>query len=309
MTAPALTAALEETDAALGRLADTLVPAAATALCTSRTATAAGRPPSWSATSTRSVLAWTATLSRVAHDPELSFVLREEVGHDLKGYPPPTVEIALQHLASARRTLATVVPGRPADVLARELTIPDLGTLTVEAWTPPILGHAAGHAQQALDVLRGPRSDRVKAAVLVGLEQVELQERPEPEARPGWVVVQVEAASLCGTDAHQYDGRIDTPFPRVPGHDFSGRVVTLGDGVDPTWQDAPVAVKPSLPCGDCLECAQDKPFDCQTQETHRSVVRRLPHRAHRGPGGQPHPAARRASRRGRRRCSSRSPSG
>ena len=105
----------------------------------------------------------------------------------------------------------------------------------------------------------------MKAAVLTGLRQVELQERPEPEARPGWVVVQVESMSLCGTDAHQYDGRIDTAFPRVPGHDFSGVVHALGDGVDPAWLGAPVAVKPSLPCGDCPECNTDKPFDCQNK--------------------------------------------
>lgn len=42
----------------------------------------------------------------------------------------------------------------------------------------------------------------MRAAVLTGLESVELQERPEPEARPGWVVLTVEAASLCGTDVH-----------------------------------------------------------------------------------------------------------
>ena len=102
--------------------------------------------------------------------------------------------------------------------------------------------------------------------MLVGLEQVELQERPEPEAGPGWVVVAVESASLCGTDVHQYDGRIDTPFPRVPGHDFSGRVESIGEGVDPSWVDQRVAVKPSLPCGDCLECAQDKPFDCKKKK-------------------------------------------
>ncbi len=102
--------------------------------------------------------------------------------------------------------------------------------------------------------------------MLTGLGRVELQDRPEPSPRPGWVVVEVEAASICGTDAHQYDGRIDTPFPRVPGHDFSGRVGQLGEGVDASWQDAPVAVKPSLPCGDCPECNTDKPFDCQKKK-------------------------------------------
>ena len=153
-TAPsALGTALAETDTALAHLAETLSGLGDGAVHL------AHRDGGWTPAElvshiNVSVLLWTATLSRVAHDPELSFVLREEVGHDAKGYPPATVAAALQHLASARRTLATVVPALPAEVLARELTIPDLGTFTVEVWTPPILGHAAGHAQQALDVLR-----------------------------------------------------------------------------------------------------------------------------------------------------------
>ena len=106
----------------------------------------------------------------------------------------------------------------------------------------------------------------MKAAVLTGLREIRLEDRPEPDPRPGWVVVQVETASLCGTDAHQYDGRVDTPFPRVPGHDFSGRVVGLGAGVDDSWDGVGVAVKPSLPCGDCPECNADKPFDCKRKK-------------------------------------------
>jgi 2-desacetyl-2-hydroxyethyl bacteriochlorophyllide A dehydrogenase len=102
----------------------------------------------------------------------------------------------------------------------------------------------------------------VRAAVLTGLKKVVVEDRPEPEARPGWVVVRVESASLCGTDAHQYDGRIDTPFPRVPGHDFAGRVESVGDGVDPSVVGTPVAVKPSLPCGECADCSAGRLADC-----------------------------------------------
>ena len=102
----------------------------------------------------------------------------------------------------------------------------------------------------------------MRAAVLTGLRQVRLEERDEPAARPGWVVVRVEAASLCGTDTHQYDGRVDTPFPRVPGHDFAGRIESVGDGVDPALVGAPVAVKPSLPCGECADCAAGRLADC-----------------------------------------------
>lgn len=103
----------------------------------------------------------------------------------------------------------------------------------------------------------------MRAAVLTGIGQVAIEERPEPEARPGWVVVRVESASLCGTDAHQYDGRIDTPFPRVPGHDFAGRVESVGEGVDPALVGAPVAVKPSLPCEACADCRAGRLLECR----------------------------------------------
>jgi 2-desacetyl-2-hydroxyethyl bacteriochlorophyllide A dehydrogenase len=106
----------------------------------------------------------------------------------------------------------------------------------------------------------------MRAAVLTGIEQVELQERPEPVAGPGLVVVEVESASLCGTDCHQYDGRIDTPFPRVPGHDFSGRVASVGPGVDDSFVGMPVAVKPSLPCYDCVDCHAGKLLDCKKKK-------------------------------------------
>ena len=102
----------------------------------------------------------------------------------------------------------------------------------------------------------------MRAAVLTGIRQVRLEERPEPQARPGWVVVRVESASICGTDSHQYDGRVDTPFPRVPGHDFAGRVEAVGDGVDGSLVGTPVAVKPSLPCGECADCRAGRLADC-----------------------------------------------
>jgi 2-desacetyl-2-hydroxyethyl bacteriochlorophyllide A dehydrogenase len=106
----------------------------------------------------------------------------------------------------------------------------------------------------------------MRAVVLTGIGQVALEDRPEPVARPGWVVVRVESASLCGTDAHQYEGRVDTPFPRVPGHDFAGRVESVGEGVDPSLVGTAVAVKPSLPCGVCAACEAGRLADCATKK-------------------------------------------
>ncbi len=97
---------------------------------------------------------WLGDLKRLENDPDLDFFFREEVGHDLVGYPPPTIELARRQLASTRRTLATAGGAAGPDVLARTVTIPDLGTMTVEEWSPLIIGHASGHAEQAFEIMR-----------------------------------------------------------------------------------------------------------------------------------------------------------
>ena len=99
-------------------------------------------------------LLWLGDMRRLDSDPELRFFFREEVGHDLVGYPPPTIELARGQLASTRRSLATAGPAVSAEVLARVVEIPDLGTMTVEEWSPLIIGHATGHVEQAFEIMR-----------------------------------------------------------------------------------------------------------------------------------------------------------
>ena len=99
-------------------------------------------------------LLWLGDVKRVESDPELRFFFREEVGHDLVGYPPATIEIARRQLTSTRRSLATAGPAISADTLARVVEIPDLGTMTIEEWSPLIIGHASGHVEQAFEIMR-----------------------------------------------------------------------------------------------------------------------------------------------------------
>lgn len=153
MPTAAISAALTTTDEALGRLDEVL------AGLSDGDLHLAHRDGGWTAAQlvshiNMSVLLWTASIARVTHDPDLRFFFREEIGHDVVGYPPPRIPVARKQLQSTRRTLATCIPAIDPAVLDREVEIPDLGTLTVAVWTPPVLGHAAGHAEQALDVLR-----------------------------------------------------------------------------------------------------------------------------------------------------------
>lgn len=97
---------------------------------------------------------WLGDLQRLRDDPELRFFYREEIGHDLMGYPPPTVERAVGQLQSTRRSLTTSMPATDEALLGREVEIPDLGTMTVAEWTPIIAGHLAHHVEQALEVMR-----------------------------------------------------------------------------------------------------------------------------------------------------------
>lgn len=96
---------------------------------------------------------WLGDLERLRHDPDLSFFHREEIGHDVLGYPPPTVAIARAQVASTRRSVATCLPAVDPEILDRTVEIPDLGTMTVAEWTPLIMGHFAGHLQDVIDTL------------------------------------------------------------------------------------------------------------------------------------------------------------
>ena len=86
--------------------------------------------------------------------------------------------------------------------------------------------------------------------------QVRVTEMPDPAPRHGELVVQVGVCGICGTDVHIADGEFPpTPYPIIPGHEFSGRVVAVGGGAPGGWRDGErVAVDPSLFCGYCAAC-------------------------------------------------------
>ena len=148
-----LTDAAASVDADLARLTDTL------GSITDADLHRAGVGGGWTVAQvvahiTVSTLVWLGNLRRLDSDRELTFFFREEVGHDALGYAPPSVENALARLASTRRTLTTSLPAMTPELLARTVEIPDLGTMTIEEWTPIITGHLTSHVEQAHDILR-----------------------------------------------------------------------------------------------------------------------------------------------------------
>ena len=86
--------------------------------------------------------------------------------------------------------------------------------------------------------------------------KVTVTDVPDPSPGHGELVIQVGACGICGTDVHIADGEFPpTPYPIIPGHEFTGCVVARGDGVPGDWRDGErVAVDPSLFCGYCPAC-------------------------------------------------------
>lgn len=73
---------------------------------------------------------------------------------------------------------------------------------------------------------------------------------------PGEVQVEVAYTGICGTDLHILQGHMDhrVSLPAVIGHEMSGRVAVVGEGVSGWEPGDPVTVMPLAACGDCPAC-------------------------------------------------------
>jgi L-iditol 2-dehydrogenase len=88
-----------------------------------------------------------------------------------------------------------------------------------------------------------------------GAGSVGLSERPEPRPERGHVVLEVIGAGICGTDLHIADGEYATVTPVTMGHEVTGSVADVGEGVDETWLGARVASETYFStCGRCAHC-------------------------------------------------------
>lgn len=100
---------------------------------------------------------------------------------------------------------------------------------------------------------------------------LELRDVAEPSApQPGWALIEVTAAGICGSDLHIYEwsGGYEFVTPAMPvtlGHEFAGRVLSVGAGVADLAPGDRVTVMPSVTCGSCAAC-QAGDFDrCLTR--------------------------------------------
>jgi L-iditol 2-dehydrogenase len=111
------------------------------------------------------------------------------------------------------------------------------------------------HPLKEGNVLNIPK--QMKAAVLMGPDRIELKEVRTPVPGPADVLIRVEACAVCSSDL----SLIAKPWPGqppygefIPGHEYAGTVVALGETVDEFRVGDRVAVEAHLGCMRCRNC-------------------------------------------------------
>ncbi|PWJ22064.1 L-idonate 5-dehydrogenase [Jannaschia seohaensis] len=118
----------------------------------------------------------------------------------------------------------------------------------------------------------------MKAIVIHAARDLRLEERPAPPPPgPGEVAIEMATGGICGSDLHYYQhGGIGEAIrlrePMILGHEVSGRIAAVGDGVEGLSEGQLVAVSPSRPCGRCKFCLEGAPNHCLNMRFYGSAM-------------------------------------
>lgn len=90
-----------------------------------------------------------------------------------------------------------------------------------------------------------------------------VEEVPVPSPQAGEALVRVAATGVCHTDLHVIKGEVAFPAPGVLGHEISGHIEALGDGVEGLAVGDRVVGAFIMPCGTCRQCAAGRDDMCE----------------------------------------------
>lgn len=112
----------------------------------------------------------------------------------------------------------------------------------------------------------------MKALVIEGPRRAVVKEVPYPAPKRGEVTIQVKNVGICGTDFHIFEGEFISPYPIIPGHEFSGIVYEVGEGVTGLQPGDRVSADPSLFCGACEFCLTHRSNQCENWQALGNTV-------------------------------------
>lgn len=100
--------------------------------------------------------------------------------------------------------------------------------------------------------------------VMTEPKKIEFRQVETPTPQKGQVLVKIRRIGICGSDIHVYHGK--HPFTRYPvtqGHEVSGEIAALGEGVSGLRLGQKVTIEPQVVCGSCYPCRHGKYNLCE----------------------------------------------
>lgn len=94
----------------------------------------------------------------------------------------------------------------------------------------------------------------MKACVLEAVNKLEYKDVPTPTPAAGEVLLRIKASGICSSDFSRVFKTGTYHFPTIPGHEFAGEIVQVGEGVDTALTGRRAVVFPLLPCNECEQC-------------------------------------------------------
>jgi (R,R)-butanediol dehydrogenase/meso-butanediol dehydrogenase/diacetyl reductase len=90
---------------------------------------------------------------------------------------------------------------------------------------------------------------------------------PDPQAGRGEIVVRVKNCGICGSDLHAAGvNGVKMPPGAIMGHEFSGVIDEIGEGVSGFERGDPVVVMSYLACGECDRCRAGESIRCRAMK-------------------------------------------
>ena len=98
----------------------------------------------------------------------------------------------------------------------------------------------------------------MRQAVMTAPGKIELHDVEVPVPRAGQVQIRVQRIGVCGSDIHVFHGKHPfVTYPLIQGHEYSGVIESIGEGVEGVNVGDKVTATPQEVCGTCHRAGVD----------------------------------------------------
>ena len=117
----------------------------------------------------------------------------------------------------------------------------------------------------------------MKTVVIHAARDLRIEDHPVEDPGPGEVQIQMAAGGICGSDLHYFNhggigDAIRVKEPMILGHEVSGHISKVGEGVSDLHVGQLVAISPSRPCYDCEYCHKGQHNHCFNMRFYGSAM-------------------------------------